>query len=101
MPFEENNTMFEFKEAGDFIEGRLIKIQENMGPQNSMLYSLETKVKDTDRKQVNSVWGSQVLDQKMIGIVEGDVIKIIYDGLGVAKPGQNAAKIFRVLVDRK
>ena len=95
MAFEENNPgIHEFKNEGDELTGELIKIQENVGPQNSMMYTLEV-----DSKPI-SVWGCTILDQRMIGVKIGDTIKVVYKGLGEAKAGQNAPKIFQVLIDR-
>ncbi len=95
MAFEENNPKtIEFKEAGDELTGVLLKIQDNVGPSKSMLYTLEV-----DKKPV-IVWGSTVLNIKMIGLQPGDLIKMIYEGLGEAKPGKNAPKLFKVLVDK-
>jgi len=95
MVFQENNPeVFEFKEEGDNVMCHLIKIQEGIGANKSKMYTLES-----DGKPV-SVWGSTILDQRMIGIKLGDLIKIVYKGHGEKKPGKNAPKIFQVLVDR-
>jgi len=95
MAFEENNPgIHEFKNEDDELTGVLIKIQDEVGPQDSMLYTLEVEGKPV------SVWGCAILDQRMIGIKVGDNIKIVYKGLGEARAGQNAPKIFQVLVDR-
>lgn len=97
MAYEENNPgIFEFSDENNEIEGVLIKIQDNVGSQNSMLYTLETQA---DKPPV-SIWGSAILDQRMMGIKQGDKIKVIYKGLGEASPGKNPPKIFQVLVDR-
>jgi len=81
------------KEEGDSIVGVLLKTEENVGANNSMLYNLES-----DGKPV-SVWGSTVLDQKMQIIKPGDLIKIEFTGLGEAKGGKNAPKLFKVYKD--
>lgn len=96
MAFEENNPgIWEYSKDGDMIEGVLLKIQDKVGPSDSMLYSLSVK-----EKPVN-VWGSTILDQRMVGINVGDVIQIIYKGLAEAKPGKNPAKLFQVLIDKE
>jgi len=96
MAFEENNPgIHEFKEEDDELTGVLINIQKDVGPSKSMLYTLEV-----DSKPV-SVWGCKILDQRMVGIKVGDLIKIVFKGLGEAQGGKNAPKIFQVLVDRQ
>jgi len=95
MAYEENKPgIFDFKEEGDELEGVLIKIQHDVGPQKSMLYTLEVKEKPL------SIWGCTILDQRMVGIKIGDKIKVVFKGLGQAQTGKNAPKIFQVLVDR-
>ncbi len=96
MVFEDNNPGFwEYDKEGDKLTGVLIKIQENVGPSASMLYTLEVK-----EKPIN-VWGTTILDQRMVGIKVGNLIEIIYKGLGKAAAGKNAPKVFQVLVDRE
>lgn len=95
MAFKENNPgFFEFKEIEDSVTGVLIKIEENVGEHKSSLYTLEV-----DEKPVH-VWGSTILDQRMVGIKVGDLIRIVYKGLGEKKSGKQPPKIFQVLVDR-
>ena len=81
-------------EKGDEIEGVFVKAEENVGANDSNLYHLEV-----DEKPV-AVWGSTVLDTKMIGIKPGEKIKIVFDGLGESKPGKNPPKIFKVYIDK-
>lgn len=83
-----------YKEEGDFIEGVLVQVQEDIGPNDSMLYSIKTL-----DKGVTNIWGATILDQRMALVNIGDQLKITYSGLGEAKPGKNAAKIFKVEVD--
>lgn len=60
---------------GDSIEGVLVEIQENVGPNKSMLYTLKT-----DKGSV-SVWGSTVLNIRLKHVAVGDEVKIVYLGL--------------------
>ncbi len=83
------------KEDGDFIEGILKDKQSNVGANNSMLYSLETS------DGLVGVWGSAILDPRMVGVYNEEKVKITYKGLGEAKGGHNAPKIFKVEVDRE
>ena len=95
MAFEKNEPgIWTPKEDGDSIEGKLLKIQPNVGANKSMMYSLQV-----DDKPMN-VWGSTLLDANMIGIEEGDLIRITYKGLGEKSAGKNAPKKFDVEVDR-
>ena len=95
MVFEENNPGFAvFEKEDDSITGTLIKSEEDVGENKSKLYTL-----DVDGKPTN-VWGSTILDQRMVGVKLGDMVKIVYKGLGEAKSGRNAPKIFQVLIDR-
>lgn len=60
-----------------------------------MLYCLETK----PGKFVN-IWGSAILDQRMMLVSVGYEIRITYKGLGEAKKEQSAPKIFKVEINR-
>jgi len=82
------------EKENDFIEGFFIRFESDVGTNHSMLYHLEV-----DKKPV-SVWGAAILDTKMVAIKSGDKIKIVYLGLGEAKPGKNAPKQYDVFVDR-
>lgn len=95
MVYEENIPgIHEFKEDGDMVEGILLKVQDNVGPQDSMLYTLEVNGKP------ESIWGCAILDQRMIGVKIGEKIRVTFKGVGEASPGKNAPKIFKVEVDR-
>jgi len=62
------------EKAGDFIEGVYTQKKENVGKNKANLYLIE---KDGVLK---AVWGSTVLDDKMIYVKIGDLIKITYQG---------------------
>lgn len=95
MAFTENNPGFwKPEKEDDSIEGVLIKIVENVGANKSMLYTIEKDGKPTN------IWGSTILDQRMVGIKVGDLIRITYKGLGEKVGGKNAPKIFKVEVDK-
>jgi len=91
---EINPTTWTYEKEGDFIEGILIRMQDNVGVNKSMLYSIETP------EGVKSVWGAVILDEKMALVKIGDKVKVIYKGTAEAKKGKNPAKIFQVLVDK-
>jgi len=62
--------------AGDRIEGTLIRKSTGVGVNESNTYHLE---KD-DRSQW-MLWGSTILDGRMDFINEGDYVRITYDGV--------------------
>ena len=90
---EINPEMWIFENDGDFIEGILVKKEDEVGENKSWLYSIETP------EGVKNVWGSAVLDNRMAFVKVGSKIKITFKGLGDAKAGRKAPKIFKVEVD--
>lgn len=87
-------TIWKPENANDFIEGILVRTQEDVGENKSMLYGLETP------EGVRSIWGSAVLDERMAFVKVGDKVKITFKGLAKEKKsGRNPAKIFKVEVD--
>ncbi len=74
------------------LEGILIGVQTDVGPNSSTLYEIEK------RDNTNTaVWGSTVLDSRMKNVKIGEEIKIVYTGVAKeAKRGQNPAKLFEV-----
>ena len=97
MAYEEvNPTTWIYKNDGDFIEGELLRVQDNVGPNASKLYSIDTP------EGVKSVWGATILDERMALVKVGDKVKITFKGLSEQKTkGKNPAKIFKVEVDKK
>ena len=96
MAYQEiNPTDWTYEKDGDFIEGILVIIQEKVGVNESMLYSVETP------EGVKNVWGAAILDSRMALVKVGDQIKITYKGLAKAKSGKKPAKIFKVEVDKE
>ncbi|MBA7490722.1 hypothetical protein ES702_01265 [subsurface metagenome] len=90
---EINPTDWTYDKEGDFIEGFLVQIQKEIGPNKSKLYSIETP------EGVKNVWGATLLDSRMALTKVGDKIKITYKGLAEASQGKNPAKIFKVEID--
>jgi len=91
---EINPTDWNFENVGDFIEGVLVRKQDNIGINKSMLYSIETS------EGLKNVWGSTILDNRMALVTVGEKIRVTYKGLAEAKAGKNPAKIFKVEVDK-
>lgn len=52
------------------ITGKLVGVKSNVGPNESMLYTLQT-----DSGNIG-VWGSTVLDTKFMGIQNGSMVKV-------------------------
>jgi len=97
MTYQEiNPTDWTYEKDGDFIEGVLVRVQEKVGPNESMLYSIETP------SGMKNVWGATILDSRMALTKVGNKIKITYKGLAKeTKKGKNPAKIFKVEVDKE
>lgn len=94
MAYEEINPgIWTPKNYGESLEGIFIRAENDVGPQKSMLYHLEKEGKPI------SVWGSVILDQRMVWIRPGSQVKITYLGLGEKTAGKNAPKKFKVEVD--
>ena len=93
---EVNPDFWTYDKEGDFIEGILIKKQEKVGENESMLYTIE------NADGMKNVWGSAILDQRMTLVNVGEQIKITYKGIGEQKKkGKNPPKIFKVEVDKE
>ena len=75
----------------DEISGKLIRVYEKVGKNESMLYVLETE------EFVRGVWGSTVLDEMLKIFEVGDYIKIIFLGKkeGKRKEGYKAFESYR------
>lgn len=91
---EVNPSVWLYEKDGDFIEGILVNIQEDVGVNKSMLYSIEAL------DGVKNVWGTTILDEKMALVRVGDKVKLTFKGYSEKKTGKNPAKIFKVEVDR-
>ena len=91
---EINPNVWTYEKDGDAIEGVLVKVEKNVGVNESTLYSLETSP-----EIFINVWGSVILDQRMSLVKVGQKVRITYKGLSEKQPGKNPAKIFKVEVD--
>ncbi len=96
MVYEEvESNEFKFENEGDCIEGVLLDKKSKIGPNEAMLYVLETA------KGFENVWGSTILDQRMALFEVGSKIRITYQGKAPATPGKQPANIFKVEVDKE
>lgn len=74
------------------VVGRLIRVEEKVGPNESMLYTL----KKVDGSQI-AVWGSTVLDTRMKNVEIGEEVKIVFTGTEKSKTaGRQPYKVFTV-----
>lgn len=88
-----NSQVFTFDEDDNSeLEGLLVRKQENVGPNNSMMYTIENK---KDHEQYG-VWGSTALDDKMALVNVGDEVKIVYEGIQTSEKTNRQYKSFRV-----
>lgn len=63
------------------IEGKLIKTESNIGPNGSKMYTFEVEDKEI------KVWGTTVLDDKLLGVPVGTYVRIDYEGKLKSKKG--------------
>lgn len=93
--WEEVNPMstpiWEFQKAGDEVVGILEKVEENVGPNKSRLYTL----KKEDGSLVK-VWGSTLLDKRFDFISLGEKVKIVYEGKKKSEKSKRAYNDFKV-----
>ena len=92
---EINPTDWKPEKDGDFLEGVLVRVQENVGVNNSRLFSIENP------EGVKNLWGSALLDSRLALVSVGSKVRITFKGLAEAKSGKNPAKIFKVEVDEE
>ncbi len=89
---ENTGNTWKPEKKDDEMVGILADIQNDVGRNASMLYTIQ----DAKTKENIGVWGSTILDARMKGISIGMEVRIVYKGLGDAKPGQNAPKLWQV-----
>lgn len=65
---------WEFESDKEII-GAFVGVEENVGPNNSRMYTLEV----AGGEKVG-VWGNAVLDTRMKNVTEGEEVKIVYLG---------------------
>ena len=65
----------EWEEIGQEIVGILKNIRRDVGENKSIMYEIEE-----EDGSIISIWGSTILDNRMIRVDVGDKVKIIYKG---------------------
>lgn len=83
---KDENDNFNLKD-GDEIEGVYKEKKENIGPNDSTIYTIKTEKGDI------GVWGSTILDVRLNNIEEGQMVKIVYKGL--AESEKNKGRKYR------
>lgn len=73
------------EKAGDSIEGLLVDIESGVGPNESILYTLEVKGQGDI-----SIWGSTVLDTRLKRTKIGEEVKVVYLGKKKSKKRKGA-----------
>lgn len=95
--WQENNVKTDSdvwdKETEPNLEGKLVKIERNVGPNESTMYSVEK-----EDGAVLKVWGSTVLDDRFLGVPEGTYIKVTYEGKLKSKKGTEYHS-YKVFID--
>jgi len=76
--------------AGDYIVGKLVESRPPYSAHSSTSYIL-----DVDGAPF-LVWGGAVLDSRLSIVPKGSLVCIQFDGLGKAKGGNSAPKMFTV-----
>jgi len=84
-----NENVWSYNNPEEFIDGVLIAKKSNIGPNNSNTYHLENK------EGIFMVWGTTILDDRMLAIKIGERVKIIYKGTEKNQKGQDT-KLFQV-----
>lgn len=79
-------------DKSEILEGKFSKVEQDVGPNKSKMYTIET-----DKGEVK-VWGSTVLDDKLIGVSQGTYVKIEYEGKMKSKKGAEYHS-YKVFID--
>ena len=75
------------------LEGILTKTEQDVGPNKSKMYT----VKPDEGEEVK-VWGSTVLDDKLLGVPQGTYVRIEYEGKLKSKKGTEYHS-YKVFID--
>lgn len=75
------------------LEGSFEKVENDVGPNKANLYT----IKKEDGEEIK-VWGSKVLDDKLMGVPKGVFVKLEYEGKVKGKSG-NEYHSYKVFMD--
>lgn len=87
------NTL-KFEKQGQVVEGELLEVRENVGPNESTVYVISTK------NGVEQYWGANALDPSMTSVKIGEKVRITLTDLDFKFPNGRRGKNFKVEVDR-
>jgi len=91
-PLDSDSNIWD-KEDEPVLEGELVNIETNVGPNSSTLYTIK-KDDGTELK----VWGSTVLDDRFMGVPKGTYVRVSYEGLKKGKNGKSYHN-YKVFID--
>lgn len=74
------------------LDGVLVNVDNEVGPNKSKMYTIKTGDSET------KLWGSTVLDDKLMGVPNGTHVKIEYNGKQMGKKGTQYHD-FKVFID--
>jgi len=90
---ESTGNVWKPTKEGDSVMGLYIQKAEHVGQNDSNIYYIET-LPDHENIQI---WGTTILDQRMIPVKIGQQVRISYKGLGIkGKGGKQAPHIWKV-----
>lgn len=101
----ESKNFWKPEDEGDYIIGKYVQLDRNVGTNNSNLYHIDISIKDgeaviggetQDMSGIVKVWGSAVLNDRMGSIPMDAIVKIAFDGRGEKKGGHAAPYLFKV-----
>ena len=90
---ESTGNFWKPEKVEEFVEGLYINKEVHVGQNDSNIYYIE-KLED---HEVIQIWGTTILDQRMMPVKIGQQVKITYKGLGEkGKGGKQAPHIWKV-----
>ena len=90
---ESTGNFWKPTKKGESVEGLLINKEIDVGVNKSIIYYIEK----LENNEVIQIWGTTILDQRMIPVKIGQQVLITYKGLGEpGKGGKQAPHIWKV-----
>jgi hypothetical protein len=89
---ESTGSFWKPTKEGETLEGLYINKESGVGPNKSNVYYIE-RLEDHD---IIQLWGTTILDMRMIPVKIGQQVLITYKGLGVKGKGKQAPHIWKV-----
>lgn len=90
---ESTGNFWKPTKEGESLEGLYINKEGNVGTNQSTIYYIE----NLEDHQVVQLWGTTILDQRMMPVKIGQQVRITYKGLGEkGKAGKQAPHLWMV-----